>query len=323
MAGGFCALCGILFLPDFHLWPLGFVAYAPLLASIDGRSVWIRFLAGWFAGIVMHLGIFFWVRHTMISLSGLPDSAATGVWIGFGLYEGLLLAVFAALSGPLRRFSGRGWVWTLPTLYVLLEYLFPHIFTWFLGNCLYRQTALIQISDLTGVYGLSFVLMCTNTLLVEAWGCRGNGWKIWRRPLQVGLALWVLVMGYGWFRLSMMADIPVEEEIRVAMVQPFVTAPEKKMKGKHREVMYQKAMLQMQHVDGKNVDLIIWPEGSFPHAFPVEVPGGEATEGTPLGRRYFRRLKKRDSSKRHPFCHGFYSSAGRRPASPKQRDLSG
>jgi len=127
-------------------------------------------------------------------------------------------------------------------------------------------------------------------------------------------ALWVVVMAYGALRLSQLESMPVDKEIRVAIIQPNVTPEEKKTRGGHRAILFLKALEQMQKIDAEEADLLVWPEGSFPFAFPVEEVGGKPEGGSLLGQRYYGRIKRLIKRADTPLVTG----SQRRPRSDKR-----
>lgn len=263
---------GALAFPDFHIWPLACIAYVPLLVVIRHQRARVRFVAGLATGAMLHLIVYHWVRHTMISMSDLSPAMATGVLFAFALTSGLLQGVFACIAEPIRTRLGRAHWWVVPAAYTVLEYVFPHLFSWYLGNALYRQITVIQISDLTGVYGLSFVLMATNCLLADLIHHIRNrhfGRQI-ATPAVVVVILWLFVIAYGAVRRHQIEQLPELKSLSVAAVQPYVTPEDKKLRGNERKIILEKALAATKTLPQKPFDVIIWPEGSFPYYYPSD-----------------------------------------------------
>ena len=99
----------------------------------------------------------------------------------------------------------------------------PFILTGFpwasLGYTQYRTLPLIQIADITGVYGLSFLIAFAN--VVHLPDHQGDGTERRRRPIRPRSALLLVLLlaatlGYGFYRLN----IPERGELlRVALAQ--------------------------------------------------------------------------------------------------------
>lgn len=268
--GVLSGIVGALAFPDFHIWPLAFVAYIPMLLAIRNQKAGKRFITGLATGFILHLIVYHWVRHTMISMSDLSPSIATIVLIAFALASGLLQGFFALFAEPIRQRTPSTYWFFIPTIYVLLEYAFPHLFSWYLGNAVYRQITLIQISDLTGVYGISFAIMTTNCLLAQATQHlfdRQSTRQIWS-PIVVSVILWTLIISYGTVRRHQLEQLPHTNQLRIAAVQPYVTPEDKKKRGKERKIILEKALTTTQTLPQQSFDVVIWPEGSFPYHYP-------------------------------------------------------
>ena len=64
-------------------------------------------------------------------------------------------------------------IFVLSSGWVALEYLRAHLLTGFgwvmLGHAQYKNLLFIQIADMTGVYGVSFLVILVNLLFFETW----------------------------------------------------------------------------------------------------------------------------------------------------------
>ena len=139
-------------------------------------------------------------------------------------------------------------------LWVALEFLFPNLFPWRMGNSQMQVPVLIQIGDLTGPYGLSFVIVWVNAGMTLALA-RPRRW----RPLLAAVGAAVLVVGYGALRMpAVQRAIDAAPVVSVGLVQANVGIYEKGNVAlfdinldKYRELS---APLQ------STVDVLIWPE---------------------------------------------------------------
>jgi apolipoprotein N-acyltransferase len=150
-----------------------------------------------------------------------------------------------------------------------LEYLRTFLlsgFPWVLvGYSQYLNTAFVQIADITGVYGVSFLLILINTLLF-LWLVR---WKEKKKaPIQgtiFTVFLIALTFAYGYWRL----DNPVRAErgVMVGVAQgnipqdvKFDTAFQMKTVAIYRDLSLQ--------LKEQSSELIVWPETAVPSYFP-------------------------------------------------------
>ncbi|MCA9041107.1 MAG: apolipoprotein N-acyltransferase, partial [Planctomycetaceae bacterium] len=174
----------------------------------------------------------------------------------------------------------------VPTVWVGLEFLRGFLMTgfpwYFLAHSQYRWTSLIQIADLTGTYGVSFLLAGTaaviTALLPEELFHRlkmltKNVGPTTSQPqpallatpsrpnwmVLVQLGLFALVLGYGYFRLS---ETEFQPGPRVALVQGNFTSSLKHDPREFQQIFEMHYFLTGQSVQYQP-DLIVWPETMY------------------------------------------------------------
>jgi apolipoprotein N-acyltransferase len=220
-------LCWIF--PPYGIWPLVFVALVPwAVATCRAQRAWLvhwgSFLVGW--------GFFLVSLRWLMPVTGLGYAA-------LGLYLALYWTLAAWAVRTARR-HGISPVWSLPVVWVACEFLRATVMTgfpWlFLAHALYQQLPLIQISDFTGAYGVSFLAALVSGVLVDwilhRW--RAPGPKTGTGQLYVGTVvtagLLVATLAYGYVRLHQ-ADFehtPALRGPRVAVIQqdfPLISTP--------------------------------------------------------------------------------------------------
>src|SRR2546425_10962850 len=165
----------VLRLPTFVLDFLAWIALVPLLIAIREKPWKTAFGQGWLAGLVFFVGTLSWVITPMPQYGKIPFPVSFLIMLLLAGYCALFVALFAAILVALT--DGRGLLrpWTAAALWVTLEWLRGYLFSGFpwalLGYSQYHALSLIQIADVTGVYGVSFLLVLVNALvarLVEA-----------------------------------------------------------------------------------------------------------------------------------------------------------
>lgn len=235
------------------LWPLAFVALAPLLVALDGRSAGRGALLGGVAGLVSFALVLRWVA---------PLSA----W-GYGalcLYLALYPAAFGAIATRLLR----GGVWpraAVPAVWVVLEWARGWIaggFSWAaLGYSLAPSAPLRQGASLAGVALLSLVLAATATCLAAAWpAVRARRWRRALRPMLAAAALPALLALHGAIVLGGDAR---GATMRVAVVQADLSARDRWRPGVVATALSRYATI----TDAAMVDrpeLVVWPETAIP-----------------------------------------------------------
>jgi apolipoprotein N-acyltransferase len=115
------------------------------------------------------------------------------------------------------RLRGAAATLILPTAYVSLHFVLAFFgpSTGLVGYSLYGTDALVQLASLTGIWGLSFLVLWTASGVNQLWE-EGLPLRSLRRPGLLPLTLALLALLWGGARLAL---APVEAEtVRVAMV---------------------------------------------------------------------------------------------------------
>lgn len=197
-------LTGVLFAAAFPRTDLGFlawIAFIPLVVfMIKVRAPSRVFLGGFLSGAVSLSILMIWIPAVLVRYGGLPAALA---WAAFALMIATLAcypAAACALTKHLVRRGGEGYILMFPFAWIVMEYaqsLSPFGgLPWNLAG--YSQSGylnLIQFADIAGVFGVSFLLLWTNTALV---------WLVYRRgtrsacaPLWAALLMIAACCGYG------------------------------------------------------------------------------------------------------------------------------
>jgi apolipoprotein N-acyltransferase len=155
---------------------LCWIALVPLLVALtskDASGQPLRAIQGaalgYCSGFVWYLGNCYWIYRTMHFYGGLSEPVAAGILVLFCLYLGLYHALFGALIAAFRRGrpGAEGALLLSPFAWVAVELARARItsFPWdFLGITQVDNPLLTRLAPWTGAYGLSFVIVCVNTL---------------------------------------------------------------------------------------------------------------------------------------------------------------
>jgi apolipoprotein N-acyltransferase len=261
---------GLLLAAAFPKWDLGFllpVALVPLLWALREQSLKNAFWLGLVAGLAYFLGLLYWIVYVTHVFGGLPLPLGMGVLLLLAGYLSLYRALWAlGVTWASRR--GLQLLWFAPALWVSLELVQTYMISGFpwelLGNGLYRFPLFLQVADLTGVYGLSFLIVLVNvTLFLMAYPRVGAG----RRPRQEALVFLLLMtwVGYGAYRLDDIKKLEAQSpKIKVAVTQGNIKQGEKWDPQKVKFTLDRYADLTGK-VNGAR--LVIWPETAAPFFF--------------------------------------------------------
>lgn len=251
---------GALAFPTPDWWLFAWVWLAPALSCALARHPREALADGWLAGTVFYLVLLRWLDHTFLHFSAipwpitwLPIAALAGYC---GLYTGLTVAAVAWLRG---RIGAGPALALVPALWVAGEWLRGRLmggFPWgLLGYSQHSVLPAIQIADLAGVYGVSFVIAAGNAALA---GLIGLGW---RRAYAGALATLLLIagsLGYGWSALAAEAARPARE-VRVALIQPSIEQTLKWDPAQHAAILDTYEQLTREAARSRPA-VILWPE---------------------------------------------------------------
>jgi apolipoprotein N-acyltransferase len=128
--------------------------------------------AAYLMGVLWFTGNCYWIYQTMLYYGGLPPFISAGILIAYSLILGLYFAAFGlVLTVTARAFRSSHALLAAPFFWVALEVLSARLtkVPWdSLGYSQIDNYLLTRLAPITGVYGLSFVLVSGNALI--AWG---------------------------------------------------------------------------------------------------------------------------------------------------------
>ncbi len=274
----------VLIFPKFNLSFLAWVALVPLFLALEGRSLRESFNLGFLAGLVSFMGILYWIVPTIVSsgeskLLGFVSLLFLSSYLA--IYYGLFCLIFRYTSLKITHYTLS--LFFAPALWVSLELLRAYLFSGFpwalLGYSQWNFTPLIQISEFTGVYGVSFLIVMVNIVLTQAGRSfvfsRGEGVvsKARVKRIALPLALSVLVffscLAYGLITISRESpaekgNFPKEKSMtRIALLQGNIDQYMKWDKKYERMIKDTYGEL-VEMASRENPQLIIWPETALP-----------------------------------------------------------
>jgi apolipoprotein N-acyltransferase len=258
LSGGALALA----FPRFDFSLLAWIALVPVLTVAVRERPRAALGWGWLAGTSFFLALLRWLDFTFRTYSAipwpltwLPIAALAGYC---GLYTGLVTLGMAWLS----RRRGEGVALALaPALWIGGEWIRGWLmggFPWgLLGYSQYGWLPVIQIAELTGVWGVSFVVVAVNAAVAGLF-------MLSRRSALLGAVgaggLLVAVLAFGWWRL---VAPPPPTEAALALVQPSIDQPLKWSPG-HADATLRTYLALTQEAGRHRPDLIVWPETAAP-----------------------------------------------------------
>jgi apolipoprotein N-acyltransferase len=141
-------------------------------------------------------------------------------------------------------------------------------FPWnFLGVSQYQNIPLIQIASITGVYGLSFLIIwCSVALYCAIHQIIIRPWKYWAWCTDMVLPLLAIISVTIWGYRQIFQNQPSTSEIKVALVQPSIPQ-ELIWDPTQNESRFGKLIELSKEALESKPDILIWPEAAVP-SFP-------------------------------------------------------
>jgi apolipoprotein N-acyltransferase len=153
----------VLSFPKFDFALLAWLAFIPLILTLQGKSLVKSFFLALFCGGLFWAGLVYWLlnvpRYTLLHYVILMPYLG----LGFGLF-GLLFSFILQRRGILAAHISAPFIW------IALEFAKSHFFwlalPWgLLAHSQYQYLELIQIASWTGAYGVSFLVVAVNSTL--------------------------------------------------------------------------------------------------------------------------------------------------------------
>lgn len=262
IAAALSGLVMVLICPPIGLTWLQWFAYVPLLWALRADEHRTNAKLGYWFGWCMLFANFFWLADTVVIFSSLPYALSIGVVALFATFWAIPYAVVFGPAQWLRQRVGLAWIVIIPALQVANESLWPSLFPYYLGSVQYRTGALWQLASVTGVAGLSYLIVFTNCALAE--GIIRLSEKR-RPPVAVYAALAAVVAGvlaWGSARYDAVeAQLEQAPVVRTAILQQG-DGMETWLQLSAWKALQSWVVLTRQLAD-LEPDLVVWPEGSI------------------------------------------------------------
>jgi len=257
----FCTVSALLLTLAFPKTDFGFLAWialVPWMLALDGKGKLAAFGLSYLAGIFFFSLMFYWFIH--VTLLGM---------ILLILYLAAYFGIFGIFYAAFSRRKLIEKIFLLPSAWIFIEFLRAHLISGFgwasLGHSQYKNLALIQIADITGVAGISFIVVVINVLLKDFFKIKvaEGKWdfKLFKTaPGWVTLIFLFVYLGYGFYSLSGSGKWVTA---KIAVVQANIEQEIKWDPRQWREI-FKKYLKLTKGVAVEKPELIIWPETSFP-----------------------------------------------------------
>ena len=245
--------------PNVNFFPLAWVALVPLLVALEPVESWksafrVGYVSGFlfFAGLLLAIVLLYPYANIFVTLLG---------YLLLAGYTALYFAVFAVLVHQLPWQSGILYPLGAASIWVTLEWIRSWLLTGFpWGNIGYSQWNYlqgIQIASITGVYGVSFIIVFFNAGIATLIRRRHE----WQRELVaviVPCLLAMICLIYGYTAIARSENTP-QNSMKVALIPGNISQIEK-WQSKNIEKIIKKYLNLTRKAAVENPDVIVWPE---------------------------------------------------------------
>ena len=238
------------------------------------------FLAGYRA--LWLVGFIFWLAA--VHYLRLPHWTTGFGWVALAFYLAFYLPVFIGLARVAVHRLRVSVIVAAPVVWTGLALARGHLLGGFtvasLGHTQYRWIELIQLSDLAGAYGVSFVVMFVAACLGRMIRTDDSPAVFW--PVFPMGAMLAAALVYGHLRMT--APSPGESGAKIALIQGSIDVFLVPKPGTDERTDKQYRQLSRDAIESFGpVDLIVWPETVFVWPlveFDDDLPPPEDWEGT-------------------------------------------
>jgi apolipoprotein N-acyltransferase len=278
------AILYILAFPSFNQAWLAWIALVPIAIVARRSTPKHAFLWGWLAGTLAYSGILYWIivtfqaAHLSIFLACLCLLLLSGY---LGLFWGLWACLLQKYQALLDGRGAQEYLALLgAAMWVALEYLRTYLFSGFpwtlLADSQVKFLPIIQIASITGVYGVSFLVVLVNLALAAVFSsCHP------RMPLSgihrsveendgfplttAGMTASTIIICYlfGLSRLHHPQNASQGQPLKVALLQGNIDQYKKWDKAYVEEIERTYEGL-INEASTTKPDIILWPETSVP-----------------------------------------------------------
>jgi apolipoprotein N-acyltransferase len=312
---GVAGIAGLLLAASFPKPGIaGFAWVAPglLLAAAAGTSPGTRFRVGYVGGLAHFLASLYWLLHIPVPVAPIVGWIALSaflalycgawVWLSWKVFPGrfatsanprpasdatvlpsshrspaitALLAEYVATPWLQRL----GWALACAALWVSWEMVqarFLSGFPWnFLGASQYKMLPLIQISSLTGVYGVSFLVVWSSVALLSAAAVllhRADSQWLWRREFFLVIIVIGVWAATGFATIRQNADAgrtnSASPPVKIALIQPSIPQTVIWDHDEEAEATRFRQLLELSvRALANKPDIVAWPEAAVPTLF--------------------------------------------------------
>ncbi|MEE8423054.1 MAG: apolipoprotein N-acyltransferase, partial [Thermodesulfobacteriota bacterium] len=254
---------------SYNIGAIAWVAFLPVFYALKDKAGFSPFLIGLIWGVSFFSGALYWISYAAVIYGHIPWILGALVTLLLAFVLSLYTAIFFQWVSCFFKKAGFVLLFGLPAVWVFLEFLRGRLFTGFpwasLGYSQHKFITLIQIADVTGIYGLSFLVMMVNTRLFIFFQRLKKEGVPYKETAVVVLLLGCSII-YGRYRMTDIEDnLKGWETLKVGIVQGNIDQAQKWDPGyREKTVRIYKELSETGFEDADRVELMVWPETATP-----------------------------------------------------------
>ena len=249
---------------------LGLVGYAIALAGVAPARFRFGFAYGWLFGLGANLVALRFVPEVVMRFTPLPALAAYTALVLLAAAQALPWAVGGLVTHLLTRRVSALPIWLAYAIGIYVATFVPAVFPWTPAGGLSAWPALVQIAEVVGERGVSFVVALAAGLAAHAIG-RARAERTpsaFAAPLALSLAVQGALLAYGSVRMAAVERLrEAAPHSKVTLVQPGFEASDRWDAGR-AEMMIERLTVLTKSAELRGTDLTIWPESAYPFTIP-------------------------------------------------------
>lgn len=261
--------------PNLDMSWLAWCALIPLFWAVSGIPAGTGFRLGFIAGLTHYLTLMYWLAHTMTTYGGLLWILAVPILFLLAAYLSLFPAAFVWFIARYRPSPLAGLI-LIPSYWTGLEFIRSFLLSglpWgFLGYSQFKNLPLIQMVDIFGVYGISFLIVSVNVgvslgiyfFFHGKWFDRPVSGKSFLASTVLLIITITAVLGYGHMRIRTIDTVVDHSDTRtIAAIQGNI-AQDIKWDSKFVLSTISKYIQLSTPFKNSQTDLVVWPESATP-----------------------------------------------------------
>jgi apolipoprotein N-acyltransferase len=245
------------------------VALIPLFFALQNAQPREGFKIGFLTGFTANIGILYWIAYVVVQYGYLPIYVGVAAMSLLSSYLSLYTAFFA-FSITFLRGKRVPVILSAPLVWTLLDYARSHLLTGFpwehLAHSQYLYHKVIQISDVTGTYGITFLIILMNAVLYDLLSHRSRIRYLITESFTAGFVI-AAILAYGHVRIENVERLLKKtRSLDVTLVQGNIDQNLKWNSRYQLQTIDIYRSLSLQSAPSPD-GLVVWPETAVPFYF--------------------------------------------------------